>query len=159
MQRFATSVLVPLALVACGGSSSSGGGSSAPAPTPPATAAPFSQPMQELAGSGVTGTVEVQKGTVSFTVTLKIKGLVANSSHVNHIHKGSCPGSPGPIATDVISALLPLVADGAGNATSTTMVPHEFVLPAEGWYANIHAGPDLQGPNAKSISCGNLSVA
>ena len=159
MQRLATCVLVPLALAACGGSSAGGGSASTPVPTPTPTAAPVGQPMQELASSGVTGTVLVMKGSGSFTVTLRIKGLVANSNHVNHIHRGSCAGSPGPIATDVISALLPLVADAFGNASSTTMVPHEFVLAAEGWYANIHAGPDLQGANAKSISCGNLQAA
>jgi hypothetical protein len=153
MGRFSVAVLAALALTACGGSS--GGTASTPPPTPK----PFSGPMQELNGSGVTGTVEIVKGTGSFTVTIKVKGLAPNSNHVNHIHKGVCPGTPGPIATDVIAALQPVSADASGTATATTQVPHDFALPPEGWYANIHAGPDLQGANAKSIACGNLPTS
>lgn len=151
MRRFASGVLATLALAACGGSAS--------APTPPPTPKPFTGAMQALGGSGVDGTVQVVKGTGSFTVTVTLKGLAPGSNHINHIHKGNCPGSPGPIATDVITALQPLVADASGAATATTMVPHDFVLPTEGWYANVHAGPDLQGANAKSISCGNLPTS
>jgi len=158
VRRFASGVLATLALAACGGSSSVGSATT-PAPTPPPTPKPFAGLMQALGGSGVDGTVLVVKGTGSFTVTVTVKGLAAGSNHINHIHKGNCPGSPGPIATDVITALQPLVADASGNATATTMVAHDFVLPAEGWYANVHAGPDLQGANAKSISCGNLPTS
>jgi Cu/Zn superoxide dismutase len=155
MRRTTAAAVFTLALAACGGSS--GGPASTPTPTP--TPKPFSGPMQALGGSGVEGTVLVVKQTGSFIVTVTVKGLAPNSNHINHIHKGNCPGSPGPIATDVISALQPLAADASGNATATTMVPHDFVLPPEGWYANVHAGPDLQGANAKSISCGNLPTS
>ncbi len=157
MKQLALSVLVPFALAACGGSST-GGSAATPAPTPTPTP-PISGQMQELAASGVSGTLEVVKGTSSFTLTLKIKGLAPSSNHVNHIHKGTCPGAPGPIATDVIGALQPVVADASGTATATTTVPVAYAVPSTGWYANIHAGPDLQGPNAKSISCGNLPVS
>ena len=79
------------------------------------------------------------------------------SAPAGSVAAGSCPA--GSITAAGSTALQPLVAGASGNATATTMVPHDFVLPSEGWYANIHAGADLQGANAKSISCGNLPTS
>jgi hypothetical protein len=156
MRRYASGLLTVLALAACGGGSPSSAASGSPPSTPTPSPTPVSGPMQALNGSGVTGTVQVSKMTGGFVVTVTVSGLAPNSSHINHIHKGNCPGAPGPIATDVITALQPLVADASGKATATTMVQHDYAPDPAGWYANVHAGPDLQGANAKSISCGNL---
>ena len=40
-------------------------------------------------GSGVAGTGMVVKGADSFTVTIKLSGLMPNSSHVSHLHARS----------------------------------------------------------------------
>ncbi len=151
MRAFALAVLLPLGLLACGGSSSSGSSTSS-APTAVPTPTPITAAMNALGSSGVTGTVSVVKGTGSFDVTMKLTGLAPNSVHVNHIHKGSC-AAPGPIAY----ALQTIQADASGNATVMSTVATDYVIPAGGWYANVHTGPDLTSPaNAKSISCGDL---
>lgn len=145
-----------LALAACGGSnqapgSDTGAGSPAPAATPTPTAAPITIPLSAVGESGVTGTAEIVKGTGGFTVTMKLKGLAPGSNHVDHIHNGSCQANGG-----IAIALQPLAADGAGLASATSTINQDFAVPAGGWYVNVHAGPDLQGPNAKAIACGNV---
>ena len=41
-----------------------------------------------------------------------------------------------------------------------TTVPTQYAPPPEGWYANVHNGPDLTTPaNAAAISCGDLTAA
>ena len=40
--------------------------------------------------SGITGDVEVVKGSDAFTLTIRVHGLPPNSNHVSHIHLGSC---------------------------------------------------------------------
>lgn len=108
--------------------------------------------MGAMSGSGVTGTGKVFKGAVSFTVSIQIHGLVANSSHVSHVHISSCAKQG-----NVAYALLQVVADASGNATATTTVSEYYSMPATGWYVNVHMGPDFtQAAYAPSISCGDL---
>jgi hypothetical protein len=105
--------------------------------------------------SAVSGTGEIVKGAGSFTVSVKLTGLEPNSSHISHIHLGTC-AAPGGVAF----ALQQTVADSAGVATGTTTVPAGYAVPASGWYVNIHHGPDFSAPaNAPSVSCGVLPVA
>lgn len=139
-----------LILVACGGGS--GAASSSPSPTKTPS---ISFTMTSMNGSGATGTGKVIKGTGSFTVTVKLTGLVANSSHISHVHNGAC-AKPGGIAY----ALTEVVADSSGNATATSTVPVNYVVPAAGWYVNVHRGPDLSAPaNGPSVACGDLPAA
>jgi hypothetical protein len=124
-----------------------GGTAAAPAPTPHAT---FT--MGAMNTSGVTGTGQVYKGTGSFTVSIQIKGLIPNSSHISHVHIGSC-AKPGNVAY----ALLQVVADASGNATATSTVPEYYSMPSTGWYVNVHKGPDFtEADYAPSVSCGDL---
>ena len=106
------------------------------------------------ANAGVSGTVEVAPGAGRFVLTIRLKGLPANSNHIAHIHLGSCASNG---AIDL--PLQPLAADGSGNAASTTTLNRDYVIPAAGWYANVHQGPDLQGDNAKPMACGDLKAA
>lgn len=127
-----------------------GGGGSAATPTQPID---FTMTAQNLSAASGTGTVV--EGAGSFTVTIKLTGLAPNSSHVSHLHAGSC-GVPGGIAF----ALQQVIADSAGTATITTTVPAGYVVPASGWYVNVHHGPDFSAPaNAPSDSCGDLPAA
>ena len=108
--------------------------------------------MGAMNGSGVTGTGQIYKGAGSFTVSIQIHGMVPNSSHVSHVHVGSC-AKPGNVAY----ALLQVVADASGNATATSTVAEYYSMPTTGWYVNVHKGPDFtEADYAPSVSCGDL---
>jgi hypothetical protein len=137
------SLLFLLAAMACGGS----GGTAATSPTPTVI---FT--MAAMNGSGVTGTGQVYKGAGSFTVSIQVHGLVPNSSHISHVHIGSCAKQG-----NVAYALLQVVGDSAGDATATSTVAEYYSLPPTGWYVNVHEGPDFsEAAYAPSISCGDL---
>jgi hypothetical protein len=105
--------------------------------------------------SGVTGTGQVYKGAGTFTVSIQIHGLAPNSSHVSHVHIGSCAKQG-----NVAYALLQVIADSAGNATATTAVAEYYSMPTSGWYVNVHFGPDFTKPQyAPSVACGDLPAA
>ena len=145
MVRLKIVLLLALATVACGGTAAG-----TPSPKPAAT---FS--MGSMNASGVTGTGQVYKGSGSFTVSIQLHGLVPNSSHVSHVHAGSC-AKPGNVAY----ALLQVVADSTGDATATSTVTEYYSMPSTGWYVNVHSGPDFSEPEyAPSVSCGDLPAA
>ncbi len=129
---------------------SCGGGGTATNPPSPTPAISFTMVAQNA--SGVGGTGQVVKGTGSFTVTIKLTGMAASSSHISHIHTGSCAKNGG-----IAYALTQVIANSSGAATVTSNVPAAFVVPAGGWYVNVHHGPDFTAPaNGPSISCGDL---
>jgi hypothetical protein len=133
-----------LAAAACGSDSA------AATPTP---AIDFNMAAQN--GSGVAGTGTVVKAAGSFTVTIKLTKLGPNSSHVSHLHAGSCAVNGG-----IAFALQQVIADSTGAATIATTVPAGYVVPASGWYVNVHHGPDFsEAEYAPSDSCGNLPAA
>lgn len=142
MIRASVAMLVLLTAMACGGSAAA-----VSSPTPNAT---FT--MGQMNASGVTGTGEVYKRTGSFIVSIQLHGLIPNSSHVSHVHVGTC-AKPGNIAY----ALLQVVADAAGNATATSTVSEYYSMPSTGWYVNVHKGQDTtEAEYLPSISCGDL---
>jgi hypothetical protein len=108
--------------------------------------------MGAMNASGVTGVGQVYKASGSFKVSIQLHGLVPNSSHVSHVHVGTC-AKPGNIAY----ALLEVVADAAGNATATSTVTEYYSMPSTGWYVNVHKGEDTsEAEYLPSISCGDL---
>ena len=126
-------------------------------------AGPSSNPSPSATGSvhtfkldGVrnpaSGTVVVTAGSGTVTLELKVAGLQPDSSHVAHIHVGSCQQRGG-----IAFALNQVVADAQGNSDSRTTLGLTFP-PAQGtWYVVVHAGPDMQGPaSASYLLCGNL---
>lgn len=137
---------IPLLIAtACGG-----GAGAAAAPSPSYT---FTMTSQN--GSGVTGTGKIYKEIGAFKVSITVTGMVPNSSHVSHVHLGSC-AAQGAIAF----ALLQVVANSAGQATATTTVAEDYGLARTGWYVNVHSGPDLSETEyAPSVSCGDLPPA
>lgn len=144
--RHLLAVTAVFVLMGCGGGGTATT-TNAPSPTPP-----ISLTMTQQNGSGVAGTGQVVKGTGSFTVTIRLTGMTPNSSHVSHVHTGSCAKS-GAIAY----ALQQVIADSSGAATVTSTVNVDYSVPAGGWYVNVHHGPDLTVPaNGPSISCGDL---
>jgi hypothetical protein len=144
MKLFVIAVLGVLAGVACGGET-------AATPTPPHIV--FAMVAQN--GSGASGTGTVVRSTDSFTITVKLTRLAPNSSHVSHLHDGSC-GAPGGIAY----ALKQVVSDSSGAATIESTVPAGYLVPAAGWYVNVHHGPDFtEADYAPSDSCGDLPAS
>ena len=147
------------ALALCAACGESGTTSSpSPTPTPPASASPSASPSPaaltfKLNGvrANASGTITVTAPPGQMTVRLKITGLQANSSHISHIHIGSCQQN-GNIAL----ALNQVIADGQGEVDVKTTVKATYP-PANGtWYVVVHAGPDMQGSNASYLLCGNL---
>ena len=161
MRRALTGLLAAAAILtaACGNttpaalitSPSPSASSSAPAsPSGPATPAQ-TFPIKDVAGGQATGKILVTKGSGTFTVELQITGLQGGSSHVSHIHIGSCQ-KPGTIKF----ALNQVIADGTGAADTRTQVPGTFPPTGNKWYVVVHVGPDMQGSNASYLLCGNL---
>jgi Cu/Zn superoxide dismutase len=146
-------LLVTVLSVACAGSNQTAGSASPPAASPSPQG--INVTMQAVGASGVTGTAVVTKMAGSFTVKLTLTGMKANTQHANHIHKGSC-AKAGPID----KALQTISADASGNGTQTSTVPSDFAIPPEGWYVNVHTGPDITQPGQGApISCGDIPAA
>jgi hypothetical protein len=126
--------------------SASGSATPSSAPSPSATFAlnPVNSTIK------ASGKILLTKGAGVFTVELQITGLQAGSSHVSHVHVGSCK-NPGGIKF----ALNQVVADGTGAADTRTQVPAAFPASTH-WYVVVHEGPDMQGSNAQYMLCGNL---
>ena len=145
MRALAIAVTSLFVVAGCGG-----GGTATTSPTPT-----ISFTMVAQNGSGVAGPGKIVKGTGTFTVTIKLTGMAPSSSHISHIHSGSCAKNGG-----VAYALTQVIADSSGTATVTSTVPAAYSVPAGGWYVNVHHGPDFSAPaNGPSISCGDLPVA
>ena len=157
MNRLMALVAVAMIASACGGS----GGTASTSPSPSAAAVtPSPTPTPSPAGlqfklNGInttaSGTITLIAEPHSVSLELKITGLQANSSHVSHIHVGSCQ-QRGNIAL----ALTPVVADGQGDADTKSTVNATYPPAGGTWYVVVHAGPDMQGTNATYLLCGNL---
>lgn len=147
MRNLVFGLLGVFVVAACGGGGTTTG-SASPTPT-------ISLTMAAQNGSGVSGTGQVVKGTGSFKLTIKLTGMAPNSSHISHIHSGTC-AKPGGVAF----ALQQVIADSAGAATVTSTLSSDYSVPASGWYVNVHHGPDFSAPaNAPSITCGDMPAA
>jgi hypothetical protein len=146
-----------LCVSACGASP---GSAAVPTPSPstsagksPAAGKVFTFKLNP-ADSSVTskGTITLTAGPKTTTIELRITGLQASSSHVSHIHLGSCTGRGG-----IAFALNQVIADGQGNADTKTTLNISYPPTGPKWYAVVHSGPDMQGSNSKYLLCGNLS--
>jgi CHRD domain-containing protein len=156
MRRWVALAAILITVASCGSS----GTSSPPSPSPsPVVTTPASTPSPaalvfKLSGVGAvkaTGTMTVTTQAGSVTVELKITGLQAASIHVSHIHIGSCAGRGA-----IKYALNPVVVDGQGDADVKSTVKAIYPPTSGSWYVVVHAGPDMNGTNAKYLLCGNL---
>jgi hypothetical protein len=145
---------------ACGSTSEAANPSPSPSPSVSASAAatPSASPSPSLTfalngvnGARASGKILLFKGSGMFTVELQVTGLAADSSHVSHIHVGSCK-APGGIKF----ALNQVIADANGAADTRTQVPAVYPPASGHYYVVVHAGPDMQGSNAQYMLCGNL---
>ena len=139
-------------------------GGPSPSPSPNQSSSPGGNPSPGAkvfnfklnpADSSVTskGTTTLTAGARTTTIELKITGLTSSSSHISHIHLGSCaPTGRGSIAF----ALNQVIADGQGNADTKTTLNVKYPPASGKWYVVVHAGPDMQGTNSKYLLCGQL---
>src|SRR5712664_2838205 len=125
MKKTLLALASALVIAACGG-----GGTATPQAAPKISFA-----MRAQNGSSVSGTADVVKSAGSFTLTVKLTGLQANSSHITHIHAGKCA-----VPVSVTYALQQLVADSSGAASVMTVVTTGYSVTSFGWYVNIHHG-------------------
>jgi len=147
-------MLVAASAVACGGASSAAATTPSPAASPSPVASPSPTGLQFALGgihTSASGKIMVSTTPTSTTVELIITGLASDSSHVSHIHSGSCQ-QPGGI----LYALNQVVADGTGAADTRTTLQVKYPPASGHWYVVVHAGPDMQGSNATYLMCGNL---
>lgn len=95
----------------------------------------------------------------TLVVKVTVVGLVPNSTHPDAIHSGINGGCSNPIHGDVIYGLNSIIADSSGNGTSTTTIPNVLMgIPAQGWYIDIHNGPQLaDAEQQERIACANIT--
>ncbi len=102
------------------------------------------------------GTVDLGWSSTYHTlmVTIAVSGLTPGSTHLVHIHAGTCSAMG-----QIVHGLLPLVADAHGVGLSTTTIAGVMSgIPARGWAVNIHNGPTFATSlDARPIACGNIS--
>ena len=102
--------------------------------------------------TNASGHITVSSDGTSTTIEVVVSGLNPDSSHVSHIHSGTCSRQGG-----ILFALNQVVADGTGAADTRTTIQTKFPPASGTWYVVVHAGPDMQGANATYLLCGNLS--
>jgi len=109
------------------------------------------------ADESASGTAQLSIASGKLTVKLTLTGLTPNSTHIAHIHKGSCEAQGA-----VLYPLTSVVADASGKGTSTTIVPNLPSIPAKGWYVNVHLVSTTSDLNTQTgfdpIACGNVVV-
>ncbi|HEY4036023.1 MAG TPA: CHRD domain-containing protein [Ktedonobacteraceae bacterium] len=113
---------------------------------------------------GTTAANELASGTAQLSITgskltvkLTLSGLAPNSTHIAHIHKGSCEAQGA-----VLYPLTSVVVDASGNGTSTTVISKVSSIPASGWYVNVHQAATMSDLSTQTgfdpIACGNITA-
>jgi len=138
---------------ACGSSPATSTASPSPSAAVPSPSPPPSPLSFKLNGIKTTasGTITLIAEPHSVSIELKITGLQPNSSHVSHIHIGSCQQ-----VGNISLALNQVVADGNGKAGTRSTLTATYPPASGTWYVVVHAGPDMQGTNASYLLRGNL---
>ncbi|MBA2392044.1 MAG: CHRD domain-containing protein [Ktedonobacteraceae bacterium] len=118
----------------------------------------FSMParIQIALAHSPSGTADLQWSAMSHTlmVTIAVTGLAPKSTHLAHIHTGTCRS-----LGQIVSTLNPLVADAHGVGMSITMIGNVMAgIPTGRWRINIHNGPTFAtGLDARPIACGTIA--
>ena len=117
--------------------------------TPADGGGPVSITLEEVGGSGVTGSVaitETEAGGAEVVVT--IDGGLEPGSHVSQVHHGTCDAQG-----EVYVPLTNLEAGPDGSAAATTIIGHFSHLLQRGHFVAVQA---LDGT---VVACGNLGPA
>jgi hypothetical protein len=104
----------------------------------------------------VHGNAQIHIGNNEVTVIIQVSGLAPNTTHMAHIHAGTCQAQGA-----VVYPLNPIVADGNGNATSTTVIKNVKNFSSSRLYINIHEAATMNGLTTQTgfnpIACGNIT--
>jgi hypothetical protein len=112
--------------------------------------------LQPTEGGTATGeaTMTYNEETKVLSVEVKATGLEPDSEHLQHLHTGTCTEYG-----DVIHQLDNLKANADGEASSTNTFQNVEKFDAANMVLNIHQGADMEGDNAKQISCGIVTAS
>lgn len=157
MSRWVAFAVLAVFAIACGGES--GGTAASPSPSPLTTSPSSSRTPSPQAlvfklngiNTSASGTLTISATSDNVTLRTAVEGLQPNSSHVSHIHIGSCAQRGG-----IAFALNLVVADGQGDANTKTTFRAVYPPATGRWYVVVHAGPNMDGSNATYLLCGNL---
>jgi hypothetical protein len=102
-----------------------------------------------------TGQAELRLDGTTLTINMTAVNLEPGSTHPTYLYAGSC-ASPG---AQLFVALKPLVADGNGNASATSVVANVTQVPSGGWIIMSHRGVNLNSQiDYDPILCGNIPL-
>lgn len=106
-------------------------------------------------GTGVVSgaaTLVSDAGSGTTSVMVHVEGLRPGTTHIAHIHLGSCAAlQPGLIIRD----LGPLVANARGIAVDRTVIAGSTVGIADcDWWVAVHEGPANASPQTPAIAVG-----
>ena len=90
------------------------------------------------------------------TVVVKISGLKPGTTHIGHIHGGTCAAlTPGTIFHN----LNPVVADESGKGTSKTTISRDLqgLVDCEWWVA-FHEGAENATPQSPALAVGPVII-
>ena len=107
--------------------------------------------LEGAGGTGITGMAVItpEDGGTTSTVTVELRGIAPGSSHVGHVHHGSC-AYPGEV--DVM--LSPVIGDADRRGSATTAgVPSSDLR--SGYALQYHATLDMPSP---TVACGDLGT-
>jgi hypothetical protein len=132
-----------------------------PAAAPAPTAAPAAAPKTggiKAAGNFANGNPSTASGQLQVVdlgagksrITVRLTGLTASTSHMGHIHVGTC-AAVGPVAV----ALPAITADAAGNGTASAEI-EPAKLPADIYVAYHQRGPGDPAGIGGFIACGEI---
>jgi len=153
-KRLVLSMIVPVAVAACGGHSASSATAASQRSPIGVAASPvvLTQRLSSEHGSSVAGTATVTSSPTSFTIRLQVAGLQPATTHPTDIHAGTC-GSNG----SVVYPLEVLTADHTGDAVATTVIHHAYKVPPGGWDVSVLQGPTMTGTGDTPIACADLA--
>lgn len=91
-------------------------------------------------------------GTGTTSVVVRVEGLQPGTTHIAHLHRGTCAAlQPGLIIHD----LGPLVANVRGIAVDRTVIEGSTVGLADcDWWVAVHEGPANAMPQTPAIAIG-----
>jgi hypothetical protein len=116
--------------------------------SPVVSAAPRVVTLASIQGSTASGAATIlDDAGPSSTVQIDLTGMQPNTSHVGHVHKGSCAAQGA-----IYHGLAVVNADAGGNGTvSTAQVPDSLLI--GGYYIQYHTAVS---PPGTPIACGDL---